>query len=44
MQTKVVGVVERLDVTILYHSGKVNVVANALSRKFMENLATMITT
>lgn len=31
------------DVTILYHSGKANVVADALSRKSVENLAIMIT-
>ncbi len=31
------------DITISYHPGKVNVVANALSRRSMENLAMMIT-
>ncbi len=31
------------DVTILYHSRKVNVAADALSRRSMENLAMMVT-
>lgn len=31
------------DVTILYHLGKANVVADAFSRKSMENLAILIT-
>ncbi|XP_020080576.1 uncharacterized protein LOC109704224 [Ananas comosus] len=31
------------DLTILYHPGKANVVADALSRKSVENLATAIT-
>ena len=32
------------DLTISYHPGKVNVVADALSKKFAGNLATLLTT
>ena len=43
-QRRWLELIKDYDVEILYHPGKVNVVANALSRKWEGNLAALITT